>query len=105
MNPKHRIAFLMAVAFLCSGRVYAHDSFAATYYIDRSQTIEGNIVECLYRNPHSYIKVEAPDEKRQMQTEFAFKASTAHRMVGNGVAWSARPRLRTCGANEQRRGT
>lgn len=68
MNARHVVAFIMMTAFLTCGRAYAHHSFAATYYIDKTQTIEGNIVEFLYRNPHSYIKVEAPDEKGQMQT-------------------------------------
>lgn len=68
MNARHVVAFIMMTAFLTCGRAYAHHSFAATYYIDKTQTIEGNIVEFLYRNPHSYIKVEAPDEKGQTQT-------------------------------------
>ena len=68
MNARHVVAFIMMTGFLTCGRTYAHHSFAATYYIDKNQTIEGNIVEFLYRNPHSYIKVEAPDEKGQTQT-------------------------------------
>lgn len=68
MNARHVIAFIMITAFFICGRAYAHHSFAATYYIDKTQTIEGNIVEFLYRNPHSYIKVEAPDEKGQNQS-------------------------------------
>jgi hypothetical protein len=67
MKARHSIVFLMGAAFIFGGRVNAHHSFAATYYIDRMQTIEGNIVEFLYRNPHSYIKVEAPDDKGQKQ--------------------------------------
>jgi hypothetical protein len=67
MKAKCAIAFLMAAVFISGGRVHAHHSFAATYYIDRMQTIEGNIVEFLYRNPHSYIKVQAPDDKGQTQ--------------------------------------
>ena len=68
MKARHAIVFLMVAGLISCCRVYAHHSFAATYYIDRMQTIEGNIVEFLYRNPHSYIKVQGPDEKGQMQT-------------------------------------
>lgn len=68
MNARHVVAFIMMTAFLGCGCAYGHHSFAATYYIDKTQMIEGNIVEFLYRNPHSYIKVEAPDEKGQKQT-------------------------------------
>jgi hypothetical protein len=50
-----------------SGRAYAHHSFAATYFEDKTQKIEGNLVQFLYRNPHSFVHVEAPDEKGMMQ--------------------------------------
>lgn len=70
MSANYRIAvivFMAAMVLMGGSRVYAHHSFAATYHIDQTQTIEGNIVEFLYRNPHSYIKVEAPDDKGQKQ--------------------------------------
>jgi DNA/RNA endonuclease YhcR with UshA esterase domain len=56
-----------AVAFVCSGRAYAHHSFAATYYVDKIITVKGTVTEFLYRNPHSFLKVQAPDENGQMQ--------------------------------------
>ncbi|PYT72210.1 MAG: hypothetical protein DMG39_10635 [Acidobacteria bacterium] len=67
MRAKYAIVLLVVITLVGSSCAYAHHSFAATYYIDRTQTIEGNIVEFLYRNPHSYIKVEAPDDKGQKQ--------------------------------------
>ena len=62
------LALLSAAAFLCAGRAYAHHSFAATYFVDKTITIEGNLVQFLYRNPHSFVKVEAPDDQGKMQT-------------------------------------
>jgi DNA/RNA endonuclease YhcR with UshA esterase domain len=56
-----------AAAFACSGRVYAHHSFAATYYVDKIITVKGTVTEFLYRNPHSFLKVQAPDDNGQMQ--------------------------------------
>jgi hypothetical protein len=50
-----------------SGRAYAHHSFAATYFEDKTQKIEGNLVQFLYRNPHSFVHVEAKDEAGVMQ--------------------------------------
>jgi hypothetical protein len=58
---------ITAGAFLAGGRAYAHHSFAATYFEDKTQKIEGNLVQFLYRNPHSFVHVEAPDEKGAMQ--------------------------------------
>lgn len=52
---------------LCCGIASAHHSFAATYFEDKTQKIEGNLVQFLYRNPHSFVHVEAPDEKGVMQ--------------------------------------
>ena len=46
----------------------AHHSFAATYFVDREITVEGTLTQFMYRNPHSFVKVAAPDDKGQMQT-------------------------------------
>ena len=45
----------------------AHHSFAATYFVDQTTKIDGTVKEFLWRNPHSFIKVEAPDEKGEAQ--------------------------------------
>ena len=57
---------LLAGALLCGGRVSAHHSFAATY--DKSQTsLEGEVLQFVYRNPHALLQILAPDANRQMQ--------------------------------------
>jgi hypothetical protein len=45
---------------------FAHHSFAATYFEDKKMTIEGNLVQFLFRNPHSFVQVEAPDDSGKM---------------------------------------
>ena len=61
-------AFALAIVFsLSAGSVSAHHSFAATYLEGQTQTIEGKVVQFLFRNPHSFLHVEAPDEKGTMQ--------------------------------------
>lgn len=52
---------------ISSGSAYAHHSFAATYLEDQKQKIEGNVIQFLFRNPHSFLHVEAPDEKGVVQ--------------------------------------
>jgi hypothetical protein len=59
---------LIAAGLLAGGRAYAHHSFAATYFVDQEVTVEGTLTQFMYRNPHSFVKVEAPDSKGQMQT-------------------------------------
>lgn len=58
---------ITAGAIVSGGRALAHHSFAATYFEDKTQKVEGNLVQFLYRNPHSFIHVEGPDEKGVMQ--------------------------------------
>jgi len=39
----------------------AHHSFAATYYEDKTVKIEGELVQFLYRNPHSFVHIEVKE--------------------------------------------
>ena len=69
---KHR--FLLVVSFnavmllaVGGGLAFAHHSATATYIQGTSVKIEGKLKEFLWRNPHSFMKVEAPDEKGETQ--------------------------------------
>jgi DNA/RNA endonuclease YhcR with UshA esterase domain len=62
------IILAMAAAMLTGGRAYAHHSFAATYFVDQEVTVEGTLSQFLYRNPHSFVKVDVPDGKGGVQT-------------------------------------
>ena len=58
-----RRLFLIAVAaVLTASTTFAHHSFGATYETSKSIKLEGAIVQFVYRNPHSFVHVEAPDE-------------------------------------------
>jgi hypothetical protein len=59
---------LMAAAFVFAVAAYAHHSFAATYFEDQTVTVEGKLVQFLFRNPHSFVHIEAPDDKGEAQT-------------------------------------
>jgi len=58
---------ITAGAIISGGRAYAHHSFAATYLEDRMQKVDGKVVQFLFRNPHSFLQVDAPDEKGVVQ--------------------------------------
>ena len=69
---KHRRLFLISLNTLTAltlgaGIAVAHHSATATYIVGKSVKIEGTLKELIWRNPHSYMKVEAPDEKGEMQ--------------------------------------
>jgi hypothetical protein len=57
-----------ATLVLTQVKMYAHHSFAATYFEDKTVTVDGTIMQFLYRNPHSFVHVQAPDDKGVMQT-------------------------------------
>ena len=61
------IALGLAVLLLASATLYAHHSFAATYDEKKTITVEGKLVQFLFRNPHSFVHVMAPDEHGEMQ--------------------------------------
>lgn len=52
------LVLLFAATTFMGIRAYAHHSFAATYFEDKKVTIEGDLVQFLYRNPHSFVHVE-----------------------------------------------
>ncbi len=53
---------------LAAGAAVAHHSFAATYFVDKEVTVEGTLTQFLFRNPHSFVKIQAPDDKGQEVT-------------------------------------
>jgi hypothetical protein len=63
------IIYVVAAAALMSGiQLYAHHSFAATYFEDKQQTVEGTLTQFMFRNPHSFVHVEGKDEKGEPVT-------------------------------------
>jgi len=49
------LILVMIGAFVAATPAHAHHSFAATYFEDKVQKVEGNLVQFLYRNPHSFV--------------------------------------------------
>ena len=83
---KHNLCLLlMAGAVVSAVPLLAHHSFAATYFDDQTQTIEGSLVQYVFRNPHSFVHVEAPDRKGQ-QVRWAVEWGSGQQLSGQGVA-------------------
>jgi hypothetical protein len=56
---RYFVTSLFALAVLgAGGRASAHHSFAATYREKDSVTIEGELVQLDFRNPHSFVHVD-----------------------------------------------
>jgi Family of unknown function (DUF6152) len=64
-----RKIFLCALAaILLTGVVaYAHHSYAATYDVGKEVKLQGKLIQFIFRNPHSYVTIQAPDSKGVMQ--------------------------------------
>jgi hypothetical protein len=56
-----KVLFLVVAAAIVAGSAYAHHSFGATYEVNKQMKLDGKIVQFVYRNPHSFVHVEAPD--------------------------------------------
>lgn len=58
---KQKLLMLVLAGGLVAGVAYAHHSFAATYFEDKTVKVEGELVQFLYRNPHSFVHVEVKE--------------------------------------------
>jgi hypothetical protein len=63
------VSRLLALVFVMMvvTTAFAHHSFGATYDTSRQLKIEGKLVQFVYRNPHSFVHVEAPDAEGKQQ--------------------------------------
>jgi hypothetical protein len=76
---RYLVGSCAVIALAMSTQLLAHHSFAATYLEDQSVTIEGEIVQFLLRNPHSFVHVMVKE-----------KDGTANRYV---VKWGSPAQL------------
>ena len=83
---KRVFTFIILLAGLLPGAVqlFAHHSFAATYFEDKKVKIEGKLITFQFRNPHSFVTVEAPDETGVMQ-RWGVEWGGAGQLGGQGI--------------------
>ena len=75
---------LVAAAALVGARAYAHHSFAATYLEDQTVQVEGDLVQFLFRNPHSFVHLNVK-EKDGTVVRYAVEWGGAGQLQGLGV--------------------
>ena len=77
---------ILALALVIAGvtTAYAHHSFGATYEVSKQVKIEGKLVQFVYRNPHSFVHVEAPDADGAVQ-RWAVEWGGTSQLAGAGV--------------------
>jgi len=84
---------LAVAALLASGgsQAFAHHAANATYLQGKTTTVEGTLKEFLWRNPHSFMKVEAPDDKGVTQLWLIEGAAPTQLAEGGVTKNSFRP--------------
>jgi Family of unknown function (DUF6152) len=79
------LVLLFAGVTILGVRAYAHHSFAATYFEDKKVTVEGDLVQFLYRNPHSFVHVEAKDPNTGEMVRWAVEWGAGGQLGRQGV--------------------
>ena len=84
----HRRSLILAAAFTFAAAfattLMAHHSLGATYDDSKEIKLDGKIAQFLMRNPHSFLHVEAPDEKGVMQ-RWSLEWRAAGSLAAQGV--------------------
>ena len=61
------LSIAAGMLFSISGsQLSAHHSFAATYFEDKQEKVEGDLVQFLFRNPHSFVHLEVKEPNGQV---------------------------------------
>ena len=97
-----RILLFAVAAIVLSGvAAYAHHSYAATYDVGKEVKLEGKLIQFVFRNPHSYVTIQAPDTTGAVQrwaVEWAGTSQLSNRgitqetlKVGDAITIVGRP--------------
>jgi hypothetical protein len=81
---RYLVAAFSLVALALTTQALAHHSFAATYIEDQSITIEGQLVQFLLRNPHSFVHVMVK-EKDGTTSRYVVEWGSPTQLGGQGV--------------------
>ena len=80
-----RMFFLVVAAAIVAGTAAdAHHSYGATYDLGKQITLEGKLVQFVYRNPHSFVHIQAPDQNGALQ-RWAVEWSGTGQLNSQGV--------------------
>ena len=80
---RRMILFVGAAMFVASA-AYAHHSASATYDTGHQVKLEGKLVQIMFKNPHTFVTLQAPDEKGVMQ-RWAVEWSGTGQLTSQGV--------------------
>ena len=76
--------FVVGAALVAATAAYAHHSYSATYDVSNEVKLEGKLVQFVYRNPHSFVHMTAPDDQGAVQ-RWAVEWSGTSQLANDGV--------------------
>ena len=79
------VILLLCGLLVATGAASAHHSYGATYEVRKEIKLEGKLVQFVYRNPHSFVHVEAPDESGMPQ-RWAVEWAGTSQLANTGVS-------------------
>src|SRR5687768_15164118 len=81
---KERVPLVLVALFLFVFTASAHHSIGATYDQNKEVKLDVRLVQFMFRNPHAFVHVEAPDETGKMQ-RWSVEWGGATQLSGQGV--------------------
>ncbi len=75
---------LVLIAMLVAISAYAHHSQQATYDLNKKIEVKGKLVQFMFRNPHAFVTIQAPDESGALQ-KWSVEWAGAAQLGGQGV--------------------
>ncbi len=78
------LALAVATIAMSGLTAHAHHSFTATYDERETIQIEGTLVQFMFRNPHAWVHVMAPDANGEIQ-RWGVEWGGAGQLSGQGV--------------------
>lgn len=81
---KRNLMLVVAGMLLFGLSALAHHSIGATYDSSKDVTLVGKLVEFNFRNPHSFVSIEAPDAAGKMQ-RWVVEWGGASSLGGQGI--------------------
>ena len=84
---RRNVLLVLVAVLLTAAAAYAHHSYGATYEVSKEIRLQGKLVQFVFRNPHAFVHVQAPDSNGVMQRW--------------AVEWSGTTQLGAAGVNAQ----
>ena len=79
-----KVLLLVGAALVVGTAASAHHSYSATYDTSQRMTLDGKLVQFVFKNPHSFVTIMAPDSKG-VARRWSLEWSGTGQLSGQGV--------------------